>query len=827
MNLLLNDLRYAARVLLKSPGFTVVALLTLALAIGANTAIFSVINALLLRPLPFPASEQLVQVQRGFPQGEGPSVSIPKFLFVQRHSRSFSSLTTYDTLGSGFNLIGGLSGDGPPERIVGSRVSKEFFSVLGIRPKLGRDFTAEEDRPGAPKVVILSDGLWRRRFGGDPALVGRTVNLNGEAYTVVGVAPPGFRYPATAELWTPVGIDPASQEVANYLEITGRLKDGVSPKQAQAEMTIVADQLRKADPDHMGKEETIRLKSLQQRLYGEMQPALLVLLGAVACVLLIACVNLANLQLARASARRREVAIRAALGARSSRIFAQLITESVLLALIGGALGLLLGWATIKPLLALIPGGQVGQILRASLPPIHIDGMVLLFTFGISLLAGVLFGLAPALQAARVNLHEPLKEGTNKSTGSRKGLIARRLLVMSEVAMALLLITSAALLLKSFAGLTAREPGFRPDHVLTMKISLPETRYSRPEAVEQFSRQIAERLRAIPGVEAAAVASSVPLELGPDLPFAIEGKWPGGTSQEGVEEAQYRAATGGYFESLRIPLARGRFLTDKDQSNSEPVAVINEAAAKLWKGQDPLGSRIRVGVLMSQDMTDPQPRRIVGIVKDVRETGLDEDAPPIVYVPVGQMSAGLTQLFVRLLPATVVVRTAGSPTSLSAAVHKEIWAIDPSQPITDVQTMEQIVRTSVGPFRFVMVLMGALAVLALLLAAVGIYGVLSYLVSQRTREIGVRMALGASAWNVLQMVVGQGMVSVAVGLAAGIGLTLLAAQLLRSLLVGVSVHDPATFAAASLVLSLVALIASTIPARRASLLDPVLALRRD
>jgi putative ABC transport system permease protein len=826
MSLFLNDVRYAARVLLKSRGFTVIALLTLALAIGANTAIFSVINAMLLRPLPFRAPDQLVQVQRGFPGGDGgPTVNVPEFLHVQRNSRSFSGLTTYDTLGSGFNL----TGDSVPERIVGSRVSQQFFSVFGVRPQLGRDFLREEDRPGGPKVVMLSDGLWKRRFGADPALVGKALNLNGEPYTVIGVTPPGFRYPATAELWTPVGIDPNSQERANYLEITGRLKDGVSFEKAQAEMTTLAERLRKANPDRMNEKETIRLKTLQVRLYGQMRPALLVLLGAVGCVLLIACVNVANLQLARATARRRDMAIRAALGARSSRIFAQLLTESVLLALVGGALGLLLGWATIKPLLALIPGGQVGQIIRASLPPIRIDGMVLLFTFGVSLVAGVLFGLAPALQAVRVNLHEPLKEGTNKSTGGRKGLIARRFLVMSEVALALVLITGAALLLKSFAGLTDRELGFRPDHVLTLKVSLPEARYGKPEALEQLSRQLAERLRAIPGVRAAAVASSVPLELGPDLPFAIEGKWPGGTSQEGIGDAQYRASTGGYFESLRIPLSRGRFLTDRDQKSSEPVAVINETAARqFWKkGEEALGSRIRVGVLMSADLIDPQPRRIVGIVKDVREVGLDEDAPPIIYVPIGQITPGFTAMLVRLLPTTVAVRTDGSPAALTAAVSKEIWAVDPQLPITDVKTMEQIVQTSVGSFRFLMVLMGSLAALALLLAAVGIYGVLSYLVSQRSREIGVRMALGASAWNVLKMVVGQGMLSVAIGLAAGLGLALLAARILRSQLVGVSAHDPVTFILASLVLSLVALIASSIPARRASLLDPVLALRRD
>jgi predicted permease len=824
MSLLLNDLRYAARVLWKTPGFTLVALFTLALAIGANTAIFSIINGLLLRPLPYPQPDALIQVQRGFREGESSSVNIPEFLFVRDHNSVFSGLTTYDNLGSGFNL----AGDGVPERIIGSRVSQRFFSVFGVSPQVGRDFLPDEDRPGGPKVVMLSDGLWKRRFGGDRSLVGKTLNLNGESYTVVGVMAPGFRFPATAELWTPVGIDPSSTEKANYLEITGRLKDGVSLAKAQAEMKVVAQQFGKARPGFMNTNETIRLKTLQENLYGQLRPALLVLLGAVGAVLLIACVNVGNLQLARAAARRREVAIRAALGARTSRIFAQLITESVVLALAGGAVGLLLGWWTLKPLLALSPLGQAGPAAQALLPHIGIDGTVLAFTFAVSLLAGVLFGLAPALQATRVNLHEPLKEGTNKSTGGRTMKLARYLLVVSEVALALMLITSAALLLKSFSTITNREPGFRPDHVLTMKISLPEARYGKPAALDQFSRQVAERLRTLPGVKAAAVATSLPLELGPDLPFSIVGKWPGGDSKEGLGGGQYRAATGGYFETLRIPLARGRFLNDHDVNNSEQVAVINEAAAKrYWKGEDPLGASIWVGMPLVGELADPQPRRIVGIVKDVHESGLDQEAPPIVYVPIGQISPQLTAMFVRMLPSSVIVQTASAPTGLTAAVRQQIWAVDAQQPITDVVTMDEIVTRSLGSARFTMVLMGALAFLALILAAVGIYGVLSYLVNQRSREIGVRMALGASGWRVLQMVVGQGMVSVGIGVAAGLGGALLATKLLRSLLVGVSAHDPLTFILAPVILSAVALVASSIPARRASLLDPVLALRRD
>jgi putative ABC transport system permease protein len=823
MALFLDDLRYAARVLRKTPGFTLVALFTLALAIGSNTAIFSIINGLLLRPLPYPQAHELVQVQRGSEDGGSPSVNVPEFLYVRDHNGVFSGVAAYDTIGSGFNL----AGDGVPERITGSRVSQRFFSVFGVRAQVGRDFLPEEDRPGGPKVVILSDGLWRRRFGGDPSLVGKSLLLNSESYTVVGVMAPGFRFPAAVELWTPVGIDPASTQKANYLEITARLKDGVSLGKAQAEMAVVAQQFSKSHPGFMDDKETIRLKTLQERLYGQLRPALLVLFGAVASVLLIACVNVGNLQLARAAARRREVAIRAALGARTSRIFAQLITESVLLALAGGVLGLFLGWGTLKPLLALSPLGQAGPDAQALLPHIGIDGPVLAFTFGVSLLAGILFGLVPALQATRVNLYEPLKEGTNKSTGGRKMRLARYLLVVSEVALALMLITSAVLLLKSFAGLTNREPGFRPDHVLSLKLSLPEARYGTPAALDQLSRRVAEQVRALPGVRSAAVATSLPLELGPDLGFVIEGKWAGGDSKEGLGNAQYRASTGGYFETLRIPLARGRYLGDRDTSSTEPVAVINETAARLyWKGADPLGSRIRVGAPVA-DFADLQPRRIVGVVKDVRESGLDDIAPPVIYVPIGQMPASFTALLVRMLPSSVIVQTEGAPTALTAAVRQGIWAVDPQQPISGVATMEEIVARSVGSARFTMVLMGALALLALILAAVGIYGVLSYLVNQRTREIGVRMALGATSGRVMKMVVGQGMVSVAIGVAAGLGGAYFFTRLLHSLLVGVGDHDPLTFLLAPAVLATVALVASCIPARRASLLDPVLALRRD
>lgn len=819
---LLQDLRFAARVLVRKPAFTVVALLTLGLAIGANTAIFSVVNALMLRPLPYPESEEIVQLERGYPDGASTAVAAPKFLYWREHSTVFEHVATYDTLGSGFNM----TGDGPPERVTGSRVSRDFFKVFEVRPMAGREFLPEEDLPNAAKVVILSHGLWKRRLGGDPGLIGKPVTLNGEPYTVVGIMPADFRFPATAELWTPVGLDPATREKANYLEISARLKEGVTLEEAQAEMTVLGDRFRKAFPDEMSERETVRVETLQERLYGNLRPALLVLLGTVGLVLLIACANLANLQLARAAARRREVAIRTALGASSSRIMAQLLTESLLLAFAGGALGVLLGAWTIQPLLALSPATQAAQVASASLPEIGIDGTVLLFAFGVSLLSGLLFGLAPALQAARPNLNDPLKEDSARSTGGRAGRIARISLVVAEVAVALLVVMGATLLARSFSGILSTDPGFKPEGVMTLKLSLPEARYGTPVALEHLSRQIRERVASLPGVRSAAVASTLPLEMGPDLPFTIEGKYTGG--EEGVGGAQFRTSTAGYFETLGIRLAEGRFLTEADSRSSEPVALVNEAAVRqFWPDGGALGSRITLGQPYVPELADTQPRRIVGIIKDVREVGLDRDPPPIVYIPIGQVNPQLTVLFVRLLPISLAVRIDGNASGLLKSIQREIWAVDPQQPITNVQSMEEIVARSVGNHRFNMVLMSALAFLALVLAGVGIYGVLSYLVTQRTREIGVRMALGATAGQVLGLILRQGLTAVGIGVAIGLGLVLAGTRVLRSLLVGVSATDPLTFLVAAVALTAVALIASSIPARRASAMDPLLALRRE
>jgi putative ABC transport system permease protein len=826
--MLWNDLRFAARLLAKAPGFTAVAILTLALAIGANTALFTLVNGALLTPLPFPDPERLVNLTRHSPDGEGYSISVPKFAYWQEHSTSFASVTAFDDLGSGFNL----AGDGLPERLVGSRVTHEFFDTFGVQPALGRGFLPEEDVPGARPAVVLSHRLWVRRFGGDPKVLGRPLTLNGQSFNVVGVAPESFQYPATAELWTPFGFDRTSQEKAHYFEVVARLKPGVELAAARSELEVVGRAFIAAHPDAGGPKETAWAIPVRERLYGRLRPALLVLLGAVGAVLLIACVNLANLQLARAAARQREIALRTALGASSGQIVRQLMAESLLLSLAGGVVGLLLGWALLPALLALAPDG-LDQL------PATIDGTVLAFTFGLALLSGLLFGLVPAFGAARPDLNDPLKEGTSRATGAaggRGGQRLRRVLVAGEVALALVLLTMAGLLVRSFAGLAGTDPGFEADGVITAKVSLPEARYGDPAALARFASQITERLAAMPGVKTAGMTATLPLEGGPDLPFTIVGRYQGGAvtmSEEayaqGVGNAQFRVVTPDLLRAFEIPVVRGRAFTAADTHGRELVALISETAARhYWPKQDPIGQRIHLGQPMLPELGDPVPRTIVGIVRDVREVGLDEAAPDILYVPLAQMPAALNAMMVRLVPMNLVVDLDGRvPPGFAEALPREVWAVDPQQPVEELIPMEQVVSRSLGTQRFSALLLGGLALLALLLAAVGIYGVLSYLVGQRTREIGVRMALGASGRQVLQMVVGQGLGAVAVGLAVGIAGAFALSRVVRSLLANVSPTDPVAFAVAPVVLALVALAASVLPARRASRLDPVRALRKD
>jgi putative ABC transport system permease protein len=817
------ELRLAARRLAKAPGFTAVALLMLACAIGANTAIFSVVDGLLLRPLPLAGAERLMKLLRHLPELDLDALSVPKYFFWRDRgtaSAGFAAIAAYESLGSGFNLVT----DGRPERIVGSHVSANFFAVFADRPQLGRTFAAEEDRPGGPRAVVLSDRLWRRRFGGEPAVVGRRLRLNGELYTVVGVMPANFRFPARSELWTPWQLDPASDDKESYIEVAGRLRQGAGMAAAQAAMDVVARRFAAARPDHVRPREGIRVLPLQQYLYGPLRPALLVLLAAVGAVLLIACVNLANLQLARLAAQQREIAIRTALGASRWQVLRQLLAESLLLSFLGGAAGLLLGAWCLRPLLAASPVGA------DSLARVAVDGRVLLFTFGLSALSAVLFGLAPVMQRVgrrereRGGLPAALAEASGRTAGRRTGRLTRQLLVAAEVALAMVLAIAGMLLARSFVGLLRGAPGFSADHVLTLKLSLPQARYGNGAALDRFAAELVGRVAGLPAVSGAALASTLPLEDGPPMGFAIDGRYHGETSGDGFGIAQYRAVTPGYFRTLRIAGRRGRTFDAGDRRGAEPVAVINEAATRrYWPGRDPLGSRIILGVQTS--LADPRPRRIVGIVDDVRERGLDEPPPPIAYVPMSQLPDAVAAAFVELLPTSLAVRTAGPAPGLAHAVERQVAAVDPQQPVTDVCAMEEIVARSLGPRRFAAVLLGALSLLALALAAVGIYGVLSYLVQQRGREIGVRMALGATGLDVLGMVVRQGMSAVSVGIAVGLAGAFALARLLGNLLYGVGPHDPSSFALTAAFLALVAAVACAVPARRASRLDPLSVLR--
>jgi putative ABC transport system permease protein len=815
---LLRDLRYAARGLARQPGFTAVAVLTLGLAIGANTAIFSVASGLLLRPLPLPEPEQLVLMMRQFSEGETDSISVPKFFFMRDHmQRELSSVGAYEKLSSGFNLLG----DARPERILGTHVTAGFLSTVGVLPMLGRDFVPEEDRPGARRAVILSHRLWARRFGSDRQILGRQLVLNGEGYTVIGVMPPGFQFPSTAELWTPFGFNRADAEDANYFQLLGRRRAGVSLQAAAAKAKALTKSYGAAYPGAIVPgQEAFSMKPLQESLYGRTRPALLVLMAAVGAVLLIACVNLANLQLARAAARQREIALRTVLGAGAGRIVRQLLTESLLLGLLGGGAGLLLGAAAVGPLVRLSP---VGLDPMAN---VSVDGRVLAFTLLLSVVSGLLFGLAPAIQALRSNLNEPLKEGSSRTAGSRGAQWVRRALVVSEVALALVLITSATLLVRSFKGMLDQAPGFEIDHVLTMKLSLPVGKYGSGRAIDRFATEVTERIEGLPGVTGAAVATNLPLEGGPDLEMRPLERSTGGDDGKGNYDLDYRAYTPGLFKVLRISMLRGRSFAAADRAGAPGVALINEtAAARIWPHQDPIGRQVVVGE-GSKEFADPT-RTIVGIVHDTREEGLDHKVPSTLYVPLSQMPDGFLRLLFKLLPVTVAVHTAADSPGLVKAIEKQIWAVDPGQPIDDIKAMHEIRDRSLSARRFVTLLLGLLAVLALALAAVGIYGVLSYLVHQRTREIGVRMALGASTGQVLRLILQQGMGAVLAGIALGLAGSFALTRLLTSQLYGVTAHDPVTFTLTPFVLAAIAVVASALPAYRASQLDPLVALRQE
>jgi putative ABC transport system permease protein len=808
METLWQDLRLGARSLFKQPTFTIVAVVALALGIGANTAIFSVVNAVLLQSLPYRDADRLVTVwEHNRTRGNAQNViNLGNFFDWKQQNRVFEDMATF------FDLTSNLTSGGEPEEIPAQVATPNLFNVLGVNPIMGRAFTEDDGKQGAPRVVALSFGLWQRRFGGDPQIIGRKLILNGNEATVVGVMPANFNWHVKAgsmtrkiaEMWAPWQINPANlQRRGRFAMAVARLKPDVTFEQAQAEMNVLGGQLERSYDFNANW--GVNVVPLRTQFTGEIRLALLVLLGAVGMVLLIACANVANLLLVRAAGRQREVAVRAALGAGRWRIVRQLLTESLLLAGLGGLAGQALAWWGTDLLVSLAPPDLL------NLPQVQINAAVLGFTLGISLLTGVIFGLVPAFEATRVNLTESLKEGGKNIGGSIRSHRLRNSLVIAEIALALVLLVCAGLLIRSFARLQSVDPGFNASNVLTMKVGLPGRKYDTDQKRISFFRQAIAQMQALPGVESAGAVSFLPFAS----PHAgtlveIEGRPkmpPGQGLGTGVIVTDLN-----YFRTMQIPLKRGRLFTDQEAAEMRHVVVVNEAFARTnFPGEDPLGKRV---VIHMKD--DNQPCEIIGIVGDSKHMNLDAEVKPMSYWPHPELTYSAM---------TFVIRTQGDAASVANAARNVIRTLDPEQPVADVRTMESLIGTSVARARFNTLLLTIFAMVALLLAGVGIYGVMAYSVAQRTHEIGVRMALGARASDVLRLVVRRGMTLALAGVALGVVASFALTRLMETLLFNVSATDPLTFIGIPLLLVLVALLACLIPARRAAKVDPMIALR--
>ncbi len=795
----LQDLRYGGRMLVKHRGFTLVALLTLSLGIGVNTAIFSVVNAVLLRPLPYRDPNQIVYLWERLPQGGQGSVSVPNLRDWQAQNDVFEHIAAYDQ--SNFSLMGSEL----PERAAGAAVTANFFDVLGVAPKQGRAFAEGEDTAGRNRVVVLSDQLWQRNFGSDPQIVNREVLIGGENYTVVGVMPPGFQFPSrTTELWVPLVFTDrqASNRGSHAFSAVGRMKPGVTLEQAQEQMSVIGKRLEQQYPTEQANRGVI-VGRLQEEIVRSVRPALLILLGAVGFVLLIACTNVANLLLARAAARRREIAIRTALGAGRARLVRQFLTESLLLSILGGLLGLLVAQWAIRGLVSMTAGvlpraGEVGLDIR-----------VLGFTLLLSLLTGLIFGLAPALQTSKADVQDTLKDGGTSGSSPRANWL-RSTLAVAQIASAIVLLVGAGLLVKSFVRLQQVESGLKPENVLTMRITLPEAKYGTAEPATAFYTQVLERISALPGVQAAGAINLLPVQRsGTNGSVQIVGDPPDPSGQGPLVEL--RTATPDYFRALGIPLVKGRFFEPAAREKL-PVAIVNQTFARvILKDQDPLTKQIQ---------NDDTPILIVGVVADVKQAGLTTPPRPEMFLPYNSpLWPGMTQSM------SLVVRASSDPATLTAAIRREVLAVDPAQPVYNVLTMGQVLDESISRQRLNMTLLSIFAALALLLSTIGIYSVMSYLVTQHTREIGIRMALGARPKDVLKLVMGQGLMLTLIGVGFGVAGALVLTRLMESLLFGVRSTDLLTFVGVSLLLMCVALLACYIPARRAMRVDPMIALR--
>ncbi len=800
-----RDLQFGLRSLGNSPGFTTIALLTLALGIGANTAIFSIINAVVLQPLPYRSPDRLVKI---WPASAATSVSKQDYVDIKNAAASFDDIAAY----SGWDFT--ITGSDAAAKLDGARTTATLFSLLDVNAVAGRTFLPDEDQAGHDKVALISYGLWQSRFGSDSQIIGQPITINGENHTIIGVMPKGFNFPGgrQCDLWLPATLDPRNNDdfSSGYLMLVGRLKPGVTIERAQSEITEISRHIRQQRPNLPADYgDGARVISLQREMVGDKQTTLFILLGAVGLLLLIACANVANLQLARTSTRQRELAIRAALGASRARLVRQLLTESCLLYFIGGLAGIAIAWIGLDLLLALVPADtpRLGEIA--------ISRPVFFFALGISLLSGVLFGLAPAIQISKPDLQAPLKEGGRVSSDGVGGRRLRSLLVVSEIALALMLVTSAALLIKSFWRLEHVDPGFDPDQVLSFQLSPPDFAEGDSAAAARertYYRQVLERLAALPDVQSVGGIHLLPMgDSNWDPGLRIEDRpLPAGSSHGSVN---WRLVTPDYFRAMKIPLLRGRFFTASDNESAEKVAIINATLArKYWPGENPIGRRIGSGFEGKGNWVT-----VVGVVGDIKQHGLGVETRPEMYRPYFQYAS---------MPSmTLMVRTTSTPAALAASIRSAVGSIDKNVPITDLQPMTDVVARSISQPRSTMLLLSVFASIGVTLGIIGIYGVISYSVAQRTQEIGVRMALGARTLDVLRLVVGQGLKLTLFGIVAGVGGALAVTRLMSSLLFGVSATDPETFAIIAVLLAGVALLACYVPARRATKINPMVALR--